>query len=193
MDSYRPCIKRTTGSFTVCSILFTLLFTITLSFSQNEFITTWEVTSSDLSIKIDTNSFYYTYNYTVDFGDGVINTNVTGDITHTYSSAGIYTVKISGIFPSLYQSSNNSTNSEKLKSVEQWGNIQWLSMKRMFYYCLNMVINATDVPDLSQVTDMTRMFSFCDSFNQNINNWDVSNVNIMRDVFYSNNHQTFSG
>ena len=165
--------------------LFTLLFTITLSFSQNEFITTWEVTSSDLSIKIDTNSFYYTYNYTVDFGDGVINTNVTGDITHTYSSAGIYTVKISGIFPSLYQSSNNSTNSEKLKSVEQWGNIQWLSMKRMFYYCLNMVINATDVPDLSQVTDMTRMFSFCDSFNQNINNWDVSNVNIMRDVFYS--------
>lgn len=167
--------------------LFTLLFTTTLSFSQNEFITTWEVTSSDLSITIDTNSSY-SYDYTVDFGDGVINTNVTGDITHTYSSAGIYTVKISGTFPSLFQcctTNNTIINSQKLRSLEQWGNIQWLSMKRMFYYCSNMVVNATDSPDLSQVTDMSEMFTYNFYINQNINNWDVSNVTNMNSMFKS--------
>ena len=164
--------------------LFALLFTTTLSFSQNEFITTWEVTNFSKSITIYTHAFssQYNYNYTIDFGDGTINNNVTGDKTHTYSTAGIYTVKITGSFPSMIQPSN-TYNADKLKSVEQWGNIQWLSMEKMFWNCTNMVVNATDSPDLSQVADMSEMFSGCDSFNQNINYWDVSNVTDMNKMF----------
>lgn len=51
---------------------------------QNPFVTVWETTASDNNITIPTNS-NYTYNYTVDWGDGNIENNITGDITHTYS------------------------------------------------------------------------------------------------------------
>ena len=44
-------------------------------------------------IRIPTNSAY-SYSYTVDWGDGNVDSNVTGDITHTYATQGTYTVKI---------------------------------------------------------------------------------------------------
>ena len=67
--------------------------------SQNEFITTWEATDSDLSITIPTDPANHVYDYMVDFGDGTILNNQTGNTTHTYSTAGDYIVKISGDFP----------------------------------------------------------------------------------------------
>lgn len=57
-------------------------------------------------------------------------------------------------------------------------------MESAFKYCSNLIINASDTPDLSQVTDMSYMFMNCDSFNQSINNWDVSNVTNMDHLFY---------
>ena len=42
-----------------------------------------------------------------------------------------------------------------------------------------MVYRATDVPDLSGVTDMSGMFFDADSFNGDISEWDVSGVTDM--------------
>ena len=39
--------------------------------------------------------------------------------------------------------------------------------------------------DVSGVTNMESMFSFCESFNCDISNWDVSNVTDMRNMFSS--------
>ena len=41
-----------------------------------------------------------TYDYNIDWGDGQYDNNVTGGITHTYLTPGIYTVSIIGNFPS---------------------------------------------------------------------------------------------
>ena len=74
------------------------------SFSQ-AFITTWQTDNSgpsdDDQITIPTFSGE-TYNYDIEWGDGMSDTGVTGDITHTYASPGTYTVSITGIFPRIY-------------------------------------------------------------------------------------------
>ena len=149
----------------------------------NAFITTWKTdnpgTSDDNQITIPTEGAGYSYD--VDWGDGNSDTDVTGDITHTYASAGTYTVAISGDFPRIYF--NNEGDGEKLLTVEQWGDIPWTSMERSFYGCSNLTVPATDRPDLNEVTSMARMFFDAVVFNNDINHWDVSNVTDMSNLF----------
>ncbi|QLG45755.1 BspA family leucine-rich repeat surface protein [Costertonia aggregata] len=123
------------------------------------------------------------YNYSVDWGDDQFDNNVTNEITHTYPSPGIYTVSIIGDYPAHYYGSSGRDNL-KLLSVDQWGTYVWKSMRNTFYFCENMVYNAADVPDLSQVTTMQSMFRRTYNSNGNINNWDVSNVENMSNMFY---------
>ncbi|WP_417799687.1 BspA family leucine-rich repeat surface protein [Tenacibaculum sp.] len=135
-------------------------------------------------LRIETNSGYpkyLTYNYSIDWGDGQYNHNVTGDITHTYLTPGIYTVSIIGAFPSPKHETIG--DSDKLLSIDQWGTQVWESMYEAFESCANMEYNATDTPNLSNVTDMERMFSSCRKFNGNINDWEVSKVTNMRSMF----------
>ncbi len=162
-----------------------LLFSLFVSAQNAPFITTWEVTSNDLEITIPTEGTGY--DYTVDFGDGTVLNNQTGDVTHTYNSVGTYTVSVSGDFPRIFfghQYPNLTDEALKLKTVEQWGDIEWSSMQWAFLGCFDLVINANDTPDLSQVTNMWGMFESCTNFNSNINNWDVSNITMMYHLFY---------
>jgi major membrane immunogen (membrane-anchored lipoprotein) len=148
------------------------------------FITTWQTdnsgNSNDDEIKITT--FGDGYNYRVEWGDGTVSEGVTGDITHTYASTGRYTVTISGDFPQLYFP-EESSDAAKLTSLEQWGTNQWRSMHRAFAGCLNLVSNAVDIPDLSNVTDMSWMFYKAEIYNQDISGWDVNNVTDMSLMF----------
>jgi|GEM_PF-610354 surface protein len=145
---------------------------------QQPFVTTWEV-ESYLTIVIPT--VESGYNYTVDFGDGTIVNNITGDAAHTYSTSGTYTVSISGDFPRIYF--HRSNFSARIQTIEQWGDIAWTSMERAFADCSNLIINATDAPDLSQVTSLKEMFKDCWYLNGNINDWDVSNISTMESMF----------
>ena len=151
------------------------------------FITIWKTNnpgaSNDDQIKIGTLGANYLYQ--IDWGDGKTDDNIIGDITHTYASPGTYTVAISGNFPQIYfeNFSDQNYDNKKILSVEQWGTNQWASMRQAFLECTNLVVNATDSPDLSQVTSMIAMFFGASAFNQDLSNWDVSNVNSMRLMF----------
>ena len=146
--------------------------------AQEHFITTWNV-SSDQQITIPTQGDGY--NYTVNWGDGKIDSGVRGNVSHTYSSTGEYTVSINGIFPRIYF--NNEGDKDQIISVEQWGDIQWKSMESAFKGCSNLIISATDVPNLDNVTSMNSMFYGTTTLNQDISNWDVSNVTDMSFMF----------
>lgn len=167
--------------------VYLFLIIVLISFigtAQNApFITTWEVGINTPGLDITIPTTGTGYNYTVDFGDSTVLTNQTGDVSHTYASSGVYTVTISGDFPRIYFLSSSMGMEEKIKSVEQWGDIQWQSMNYAFLNCTNLIVNATDAPDLSLVTDISFIFSGCDNFNQSINHWDVSNVSNMEGMF----------
>ena len=78
----------------------------------------------------------------------------------------------------------NHKSAKALLCVEQFGTVQWQTMKEAFYGCKNMQFaSGIDTPDLSQVTNMQRMFFNCTSFNQPLNNWDVSKVNGINQMF----------
>ncbi|MBC8645287.1 hypothetical protein H9W95_18420 [Flavobacterium lindanitolerans] len=62
---------------------------------------------------------------------------------------------------------NPQLNPERLKLIDvtQWGTVQWSTMKNAFMDCHNLNITATDVPDLSNVSDISSMFQGCYSLN----------------------------
>jgi surface protein len=164
---------------------------------KTAFITKWDTTkegnTSSNQIKITTNQSY-DYNYNINWGDGKSDSGVIGDIIHTYDAEGIYTIQITGEFPAIYFYNLNVNYSEqkyevgnsdnyKLISIEQWGTQEWKSMSSAFVGCENMVGNFLDTPNLSSVNDMSYMFQGARIFNQDISDWDVSNVIIMAVMF----------
>lgn len=158
--------------------------------NSTEFITVWKTdnsgTSGSNSITIPIN-ISYTYNYNVDWGDGTTSTGLTTATTKTYTTAGTYTVKITGDFPVIRFGLGDKL---KLLQVKNWGSIKWSSMYSSFSGCSNLTITALDAPDLSNLTDMGYMFNNCWSLNQSINHWDVSNVENM--IYMFNNCTSFN-
>ncbi|WP_422105428.1 BspA family leucine-rich repeat surface protein [Winogradskyella sp.] len=158
--------------------------------STSTFVTTWKTdnrgNSDDDQITIYTDNTL-TYDYSIDWGDGTVQRNVSGDVTHTYSTLGTYTIKIAGTFPKFGSNGSFFGDAEKLISIDQWGTIEWSSFEDAFGECENMDLLATDIPNLSNVTSMRGMFVNCQSMvaNATINDWDVSNVQNMQLTFNS--------
>ena len=163
-------------------LLLMLCFAGILANAQTEFITTWKTdnpgTSNSTSITIPTVGGNYDVSWE---NDGVWETGLTGDATHDYGVAGTYTVAIRGDFPRIFF--DNTGDKEKILSIENWGDIVWTTMFHAFFGCSNLVGNATDTPDLSNVSIMSYMFYGNSLFNQDIGDWDVSGVTNMTNIF----------
>ncbi len=80
---------------------------------------------------------------------------------------------------------NNGTDRNRLTQVEQWGTTAWTSMQTAFRNCLNLQITATDIPNLTGVSNMSEMFSGCDILNSpsNIGSWNTGVVTTMQRMF----------
>lgn len=149
------------------------------------FVTTWRTdnkgTSDSDQITIPAR-VGYEYNYDIDWGDGQSDSGVTGQITHTYSEVDTYTVSITGDFPTIYFRSGIDSN--KILTIENWGDIKWETLYGAFQNCNNLDCNAGDTPDLSGVSDMRCMFWDAVSFSGDLSKWDVGNAELMNEMFY---------
>lgn len=176
----------------------------------NYFITTWKTDNSGVSstnqIKLPLVSSG-TYDMVVDWGDGSSDTITTynqAETTHTYSSTGTYTVKISGTCRGWQF--NNGGDRAKILSVDKWGILD-IKDSAAFYGCTNLNSTATDSPTISatslsrcfrgcssltgglsgwnfgSVTDLSEFLYTCSSYNEDISGWDVSNITSMSRVF----------
>ena len=110
---------------------------------EDRFITTWETTSPGDSITIPVGGA--AGSYTVDWGDGSVTVH-EGDATHTYDTPGTYTVQVSGDFTRIFLGDDNR-GATMLRSIDQWGAIQWTTMESAFAGASGMAYKATDAPD----------------------------------------------
>ena len=179
------------------------------------FISTWNTsepgTSANNQISLPLLSSG-TYNFMVQWGDG-LNDTITAwyqqEVTHTYSNPGIYTLNITGTIIGWQFKSGGDVL--KIIEISQWGNLNFGNGGYYFDGASNLILSATDAPDLnetttlnnaftnctnlgdlgsinswnvSQITDMSYMFYNASSFNQSLSNWDVSHVTNMSNMFF---------
>jgi len=111
--------------------------------------------------------------YDVDWGDGNIDTSVSGTQTHTYASAGTYDISVTAT--TGYIRFDNTGDKLKLLDIKQWGNIAWTNFISAFRGCSNLTGTATDIPDLSSVTSFSRAF-LASGFNGSVSGWDTSGI-----------------
>ena len=152
--------------------------TVTVMETVGAFITTWAATSSDRDITLP-----MTGTYSVLWGDGSHDADVSNSQSHAYGTAGNYTVTVLGDGPLSINLSSDSANALQLESIEQWGGTEWATMLEAFEGASNMVYRATDVPDLSKVTSTSYMFLGATAFNGNLASWNVSSVTNMSGMF----------
>lgn len=99
----------------------------------------------------------FIYNYSVNWGDGIITTGHTTSSSHNYASGGIYQIEISGVFPKFYF--NNSGDRLKLQSIDNWGSINYDSVQNgAFRGCSNLSTVADDMKWINNITDANFMF-----------------------------------
>ena len=129
----------------------------------------------------------YVYDYDVSVSTGETFSNETGDVSLLFTDKNPRTVAISGVFPN-YKMSQLNGNYASFIGIIAWGNQQWKSMYQTFYRASNITSFASDLPDLSIVTSMEDCFNQTNIlFANNIGDWDVSNVETIRSVFFLSN------
>ncbi len=146
---------------------------------------------SDMVLTVDTSleageqvtlPLYGTVNCTVDWGDGSSNEyTTTGDKTHTYSSGGIYTIRISGTLTQFGNSYNGYANSLKITGCTSFGNIGLTSLDGAF-----MGSSVTVMPSIlpSTVTILDHCFRSAALFNSDISGWGANGVISFWLMFY---------
>jgi surface protein len=165
-------------------VLFLLYFSL-FSLNLNALIFTVDTqivgSTSDTEFLISTNGYGYDYSVICKNGGDVVVAveNITGNYTCTYQTPGVYQIKIDGDFPEI-----NFRNEKKIISLDAWNNHAFRTLKGAFREASNLEINASDIPNLENVTDMSAAFYDIKAINStNLNNWNVSHVEDMSVLF----------
>jgi len=101
-----------------------------------------------------------TRQYTVDWGDGNVSTGLTGDVTHTYASAGIYTISVAGLFPRVFY--NQTGDRLKVKKILSFGDIVWSAFLNSFLGCENLTDINGVISNGQAVTTFFQCWNNCD-------------------------------
>jgi len=111
--------------------------------------------------------------------------DLSGAETITLPSSGVYVLEVIPKEVNGFNRIEFNDGGDKLKmtDIKQWGEVVWSSFGKSFYGCENILVTATDVPNLSNVTKMRYMFRGASIANPNTTNWDVSNVTDMLVMF----------
>ncbi|MBU2913272.1 BspA family leucine-rich repeat surface protein, partial [Reichenbachiella agariperforans] len=159
--------------------------------SQRPFITSWSVTAEeDITIGLNDDLLYdFSYIWKDDEGnvtDFGSHRSEDGDFSTVFSETGTYTLEVFGGFSHL----TGNYPKDQLLDVLQWGDIVWESFYQSFNEWPGADFSTTDLPDLSQVDDMSQMFFQATNFNGDLSAWDVSKVTNMSRMF--ENAESFS-
>ena len=127
-----------------------------------------------------------TYSGTIDWGDGNTDVNDGTVTTHTYATAGTYTVIITG--DCIGWDFGQGGDPTYWTSVVNWGQLQLgtANFGYNFAYCPNLDLSSVQgTLDLTGVTNLDGLFFDCTSLTtiNNINSWDTSAITTMNEMF----------
>ena len=117
------------------------------------------------------------YDFVVHWGDGTSD-NITGynqaEVTHQYSSTGIYEVRIGGLISGW--DFNEVGDDDKIINIMNFGDLRFTSgNSAVFNKCLHLDVNSED--DLVAPPDSNYMFAQCNlQYNFDPTNWNMSNA-----------------
>ncbi len=162
---------------------------------QTPLLSTWKTSAANEKVTIRVNDDYhynYKYNYTIDWGDGSVESSQTANATHVYATAGNHQIAITGDYPVISFGGAWNNKNTQLISIDSWGNTAWQSFNWAFTYAVNLVSIPTNAPNLSSVTNMSNMFSYASKFNTDLSlsAWDTGKVTDMSRMF--NNSDNFN-
>jgi len=150
------------------------------AYGPDAFVTEWTVGAGDTIKLWSYDSVAPVGNkpdYDVAWGDGSSESNViVNDKTHTYADAGTYQVVITGQFNALNMQRASVTERAYFTKMVQWGTDNvWSALFRMFYACKDVVYEAEDYPNLTNLVESTQireMFYDAESVvNLDLSNW----------------------
>ena len=135
-----------------------------------------------------------TYDASVNWGDGssdAITAHDDAALIHTYSTAGTYTIAVSGTFSRIEM--RQSTTKAALITVENLGVMGWDSdgLNRGFEQCNRMTSFNAGNCDTSAITTLFRTFRLCDRATSiDLAGMDTTNVTTMESTFHDCNQLT---
>jgi len=127
------------------------------------------------------------YDFEVDWGDGVVETITTWNdprTEHTYTTGGVKEVIIKGQFSGW--TFNNAGDRNKLLEVKQWGILELGDSPGHFYGCNNLDLSGvSDFINLSTTSTLENTFRDCTSLTtiNNVEYWDTSNITSFVNTF----------
>ncbi len=139
-------------------------------------------TSNNDQFTLPLDSSFSSITAKVDWGDGNtddITTYNQSEVTHTYSSAGTYTIKITNALKGW--KFDNGGDKLKMLDIQNWGVLD-INTTKTFNGCDNLTQSATDAPTIT-TTSLASCFKDTGGFNGAVGNWDVSTVNTMAQMF----------
>jgi surface protein len=146
------------------------------------FISVWRTTETNESISLPYSSDG-TYSGIINWGDGTTSDNSYANRTHTYATAGDYTVTITGtIIGFSFDIDGEESDRTKIITINQWGSIQLGDGSSgggnsIFSGCSNLnLATVIDIPNLTNLDGLTSFFADCTSLTSinRISEWDVS-------------------
>ena len=147
------------------------------------FTSTWLVTAGEtITLPYEAAG---TYSGTIDWGDSSTSINNYNNRTHTYATAGTYTISITGVTTGFRF--NNSGSRLNIRTITNWGTLRLGNNNEYFYGCSNLNLSTvSDVLDLTGTTFFANMFNGCTSLTSvnNINSWSSASVTNTGGMFF---------
>jgi surface protein len=161
-------------------------------------VSAWNMPAGDLDLTLPIiDSAAYNYDFTIDWGDGTVQTfgpatgatlrsgGYGGAVDHTYSQPGIYTIEITGTFERWSfkdLSTSTSDDNVNLIRVHSFGDLGYENLSSAFEDCTNLTHFAGGYTQ--NVINMLYMFSGASGITSlDLSNFDTSSVTNMGSMF----------
>lgn len=147
--------------------------------NSSEFVSRWQI--GDKLLMLTPFAYGNGQTYSIYWGDGHFDQDITGSTSHLYKQDGEYDIYVSAKLADSAEFTTPKFHALRgsLRSITQWGQIKWSSMKGGLSYIKNLTITASDRPDLSLISDMSYLFYKAEGFDSDISHWDISGITDM--------------